>query len=56
MDKKMDKQCPHCDHIFSFDFTICPNCGKKYRKCPHCGHTPLPDDKKICPACGKKYR
>jgi uncharacterized Zn-finger protein len=32
MDEERDKKCPHCGHIFSFDFRICPHCGKKYDK------------------------
>jgi len=30
MNKEIEGQCPHCGHIFSFDFIICPNCSKKY--------------------------
>jgi uncharacterized OB-fold protein len=30
MKKEIEKKCPHCGHIFSFDFIICPKCGKKY--------------------------
>jgi uncharacterized OB-fold protein len=34
MRKEFEKKCPHCGHIFSFDFMICPSCGKKYNiKC-----------------------
>jgi uncharacterized Zn-finger protein len=32
MNKEIEKQCPYCGHIFSFDFIICSNCGKKYNK------------------------
>jgi uncharacterized Zn-finger protein len=32
MKKEIEKKCPHCEHIFSIDFIICPNCGKKYNK------------------------
>ena len=32
MGEERDKQCPHCGHIFPFDFIICPHCGKKYDK------------------------
>jgi predicted Fe-Mo cluster-binding NifX family protein len=29
MEKKDDRKCPYCGHIFPFDFRICPHCGKK---------------------------
>ncbi len=32
MNLEMKKECPKCRHTFPMDFTICPNCGKKYRK------------------------
>jgi uncharacterized OB-fold protein len=32
MKNEIEKKCPDCGHIFSFDFIICPNCGKKYNK------------------------
>jgi transposase len=32
MIEDIEKRCPRCGHIFSFDFFICPNCGKKYNK------------------------
>jgi len=32
MIEDIGKRCPHCRHRFSFDFIICPHCGKKYNK------------------------
>jgi len=26
-----EKKCPFCDHVYPFDFSFCPNCGKKYK-------------------------
>ena len=53
MDEERELKCPHCGHIFSLDFIICPNCGKKSKRCPHCGEASI-FDFSICPNCGKK--
>jgi len=52
-DKKINYRCPHCNHNFSFNFDICPNCGKRSNKCNNCGYN-LVMNSIICPSCGKK--
>jgi len=54
-EKKMNYECPHCNHIFSYNFEICPKCGKRSNKCPNCGLSILINGK-ICPGCGKKFK
>ena len=52
-EKRIDYQCPFCDHNFPYNFSICPKCGKRSNRCPHCGFI-LDMKLWVCPGCGKK--
>ena len=52
-EKRIDYECPYCKHTFSFNFDICPTCGKKSIRCSHCGFI-LDENFRICPGCGIK--
>ncbi len=52
-EKEISFECPHCNHNFPNNFSICPYCGKRSKRCAHCGY--IIDMKyQICPSCGKK--
>ena len=53
-EKRIDYKCPHCNHIFSYNFSICPNCGKRSNRCSYCGFI-IDINTKLCPGCGKNH-
>jgi len=54
-EKRIDYECPHCNHSYPIDFSICPSCGKRSERCSNCGYM-LTTKLGICPGCGKKIK